>query len=139
MCAPARIRTATNETGTITHTASATGGYTASITATRSVTVDDNDDPGLTINPSPLSLNEGRSASYTVNLVTAPTANVTVTIARQTGAGASNAVEFNTDNGSDLLHHRPNPNLHGPATGIGPRGFMSGRRRTRTATTSGTC
>ena len=91
----------TNETGTITHTASATGGYTASITATRSVTVDDNDDPGLTIAPSPLNLNEGRNASYTVNLVTAPTANVTVTIARQTGAGASNAVEFNTDNGND--------------------------------------
>ena len=93
----------TNESGTITHTASATGGYTASITATRSVTVDDNDDPGLTINPSPLSLNEGRNASYTVRLVTRPSTgnNVTVAIERQTGTGASNAVEFNTDNGSD--------------------------------------
>ena len=92
----------TNDTGTITHTAGATGGYTASTTATRTVTVDDNDDPGLVINPSPLNMEEGRNATYTVKLATAPApgANVTVTIARQ-ATGASNAVEFNTDNGND--------------------------------------
>ena len=82
----------TDDTGDITHTAGATGGYTASATATRPVTVEDNDDAGLVINPSPLSLNEGSNATYTVRLVTQPTANVTVAIERQTGG--DNAVAF---------------------------------------------
>ena len=79
-----------NDSATLTHSASG-GGY-GSVTGSVAVTVDDNDAPGLVLDPASLTVAEGASATYTVALATRPTGNVTVTV-----AGASGEVTFDTD------------------------------------------
>ncbi len=79
-----------NDEVTLTHTA-AGGGY-GSVTGNVAVTVTDNDTPGLTLNPTSLTVTEGGSGTYTVRLATLPTGNVTVTV-----AGASGDVTVDTN------------------------------------------
>ena len=63
---------------TITHTAS--GGEYAGVTASVTVTVDDDDTPGITFTPAARTIREGATGTYDVKLNTAPTADVTVAI-----------------------------------------------------------
>ena len=63
---------------TLTHTAS-DGDY-AGVARDLTVTVTENDTPGVTIDPTALSVVAGRSNEYTVALDTEPTGDVTVTV-----------------------------------------------------------
>ena len=63
---------------TITNTAS--GGEYAGVTASVTVTVDDDDKPGITFTPAARTIREGATGTYDVKLNTAPTADVTVAI-----------------------------------------------------------
>ena len=69
---------AANDTATLTHSAS--GGDYAGITVDLPVTVTDDDEAGVTIEPTALSVVAGRSNEYTLALATEPTGEVTVTI-----------------------------------------------------------
>ena len=66
------------DTATLTHTAS--GADYANVTEDLTVTVTDNDTPGVTIEPTALSVVTGRTNKYSVKLATEPTGDVTVTI-----------------------------------------------------------
>ena len=68
----------TDETVTVTNTAS--GGEYAGVTASVTVTVDDDDTPGITFTPAARTIREGATGTYDVKLNTAPTADVTVAI-----------------------------------------------------------
>ena len=70
--------TRTARSWTITHTAS--GGEYAGVTASVTVTVDDDDKPGITFTPAARTIREGATGTYDVKLNTAPTADVTVAI-----------------------------------------------------------
>ena len=63
---------------TVTNTAS--GGEYAGVTETVTVTVDDDDTPGITFTPAARTIREGATGTYDVKLNTAPTADVTVAI-----------------------------------------------------------
>ena len=67
-----------NETVTVTNTAS--GGEYEGVTASVTVTVDDDDKPGITFTPASLTVGEAGVGRYTVRLNAAPTADVTVAI-----------------------------------------------------------
>ena len=67
-----------DETVTVTNTAS--GGEYAGVTASVTVTVDDDDTRGITITPAARTIREGATGTYDVKLNTAPTADVTVAI-----------------------------------------------------------
>ena len=67
---------------TITNTAS--GGEYAGVTETVTVTVDDDDTPGITFTPAARTIREGATGTYDVKLNTAPTADVTVAISSAT-------------------------------------------------------
>ena len=69
---------AANDTATLTHTAS--GGDYALVSNTLPVTVTDNDEAEVTIEPTALSVVAGRSNEYTLALPTEPTGEVTVTV-----------------------------------------------------------
>ena len=73
---------------TLTHTAA--GGEYASVTATLPVTVVD-DDRGIVLSPMSLEVDEGDAtgATYTVNLATQPSVEVTVAISGHTGTDVS--------------------------------------------------
>ena len=94
----------TDGTATITHTASSTDAdYGSSLTiASVTATEADNDTlAGVTLSKTSLTVAEGGSATYTVVLDTAPSANVTIAIAKQTGGDADLTVapaslSFNT-------------------------------------------
>ena len=75
---------------TLTHTAS--GADYASVEETINISVVDNDEPGLMIIPTSLNVSEGANATYTVQLATQPTGDVTVTV-----TGASGDVTMDTD------------------------------------------
>ena len=68
----------TDETVTVTNTAS--GGEYAGVTASVTVTVDDDDTRGITFTPAARTIREGATGTYDVKLNTAPTADVTVAI-----------------------------------------------------------
>ena len=68
----------TDEIVTMTNTAS--GGEYAGVTETVTVTVDDDDTPGITFTPAGRTIREGATGTYDVKLNTAPTADVTVAI-----------------------------------------------------------
>ena len=84
---PQKVTVHVNDTDTtVTETASATLAHTVTgyVSATPedddvTVNIKDNDAPGIAVNPQALTVTEGGSASYTVALSSAPTANVTVT------------------------------------------------------------
>ena len=78
---------ASNDTATLTHTASG-GGY-ASVSNTLPVTVTDDDEAGVTLEPTTLSVVAGRSNEYTVKLATEPTGDVTVTISGHAGTAVT--------------------------------------------------
>ena len=70
-----------DETATLTHVAA--GGdtnYAGIAIDSVSVSVTDDDEPGLTVTPTRLNITEGGSKSYQVKLKTRPTADVTITI-----------------------------------------------------------
>ena len=90
---------AVEDTATLTHTA--TGGDYNSVTKDLSVTVMDNDKPGLVLSKATLAVTEGASASYTVKLATQPTGPVTVTVGGTAGTDLSvveNTLTFSTTN-----------------------------------------
>ena len=68
-----------NDEVTLTHTASG-GGYGAAATAAVDVTVADDDAAEIVVKPPALTMSEGGSSSYTVELSSPPTAEVTVTV-----------------------------------------------------------
>ena len=78
-----------NDTGTLTHTASS-GGY-ASVTKDLPVAVTDDDQAGIVLNETDLTVTEGDAAgaSYTVKLATEPTGEVTVTVSGHAGTDLS--------------------------------------------------
>ena len=68
---------ASNDTATLTHTAS--GGDYASVTSNlTAMTTTYDDTPGLVLSTATLAVSEGGDASYTVKPATQPTASVTV-------------------------------------------------------------
>ena len=71
---------AANDTAAITHMPSG-GDYGSAHNADLSITITDQDTPGLIISPAALTVDEGATADYTVRLDTEPTDTVTVTIA----------------------------------------------------------
>ena len=88
-----------NDTATLTHTAS--GGDYASITADLPVSITDDDEAGVTIEPTALSVVAGRSNEYTVALATEPTGEVTVTVSGHAGADVTldkTTLTFTADN-----------------------------------------
>ena len=73
----------TNDSETLTHTASG-GGYGA-VSKDLTVTVTDNDEPGLVLSAASLEVPEDGEATYTVKLATEPTGTVTVELGGTTG------------------------------------------------------
>ena len=95
-----------DDTATLTHTAS--GGEYDGDTAELGVTVVD-DDRGIVLTPTSLSVDEGDTTgeTYTVKLATQPSEDVTVTVTGQantdltlTGLSATNTLTFTTSNWS---------------------------------------
>ena len=93
-----------DDTATLTHTAA--GGEYEDVTADLAVTVDD-ETASVVLTPTTLSVDEGdeTGVSYTVELATQPSAEVTVTVTGQantdltlTGLSATNTLTFTTDN-----------------------------------------
>ena len=88
-----------NDSATLTHTAS--GGDYGSVSGTVTVNTTDTSTRGLTFDPATVTVDEGDSSSYTVALLTQPTAQVTVAITGQAGTdltlGAS-SLTFTTAN-----------------------------------------
>ena len=91
-----------NDSATLTHGATSSDTtYGASLSIQDvSVTVTDNDTPGVTVEPTTLSVNEGGSGAYTVKLNTAPTHNVTVTVGGASGevTVTGSPLTFTTEN-----------------------------------------
>ncbi len=83
-----------DDSTTLNHSAS--GGDYGSVTGDVAVTVTDNDTPGLVLNPTVLTIDEGGSGTYTVALATQPTGIVTVTV-----TGVSDEVTIDTDGVAD--------------------------------------
>ncbi len=70
---------AVNEESIVTHTVGG-GDYEGVSAPGVTVSVTDNDTPGVVISESPLTIDEGGTGTYTMKLNTEPTGNVTVTI-----------------------------------------------------------
>ena len=68
-----------------THSASG-GGYGNNVKAELTATESDNDTPAITLSKATVEVTEGGTATYQVQLATEPSANVTVTVARKSGA-----------------------------------------------------
>ncbi len=79
MVAPVQDDDPTDETATVTLTAS--GGVYEGVTTTVSVNVEDDETPGLDLSPNPLTVTEGETGTFTVALATAPAGTVTVAVA----------------------------------------------------------
>ena len=93
---------ALQDTATVTHTL--TGGDYASFAASNVVvTVTDNDTPGVTVAPTPLTLTEGGTGTYTVVLDTLPTGTVMVDIMLE--QHGRDRVPVPTDVHNDHLEH----------------------------------
>ena len=84
----------TNDSATLTHTGSG-GGY-GSVTEDLPVTVTDNDTAGIVLFPTALQVTEGGSATYTVELATEPSGQVTVTV------GGAPGTDLTVVNGGSL-------------------------------------
>ena len=92
---------AANDTATLTHTASG-GGY-ASVSNTLPVTVTDDDEPAIVLSETGLTVTEGDAAgsSYTVELATQPSGEVTVTVSGHAGTDLTldkTTLTFTVDN-----------------------------------------
>ena len=82
-----------------THTAS--GGNYAGLSATLTATEADND-RGLVLSPSSVSVPEGGTNTYTVKLATRPTGNVTVAVARATAGTPTPDTDLSVKTGASL-------------------------------------
>ena len=69
-----------NTDESLTVTATAAGGEYAGATAEVTVSVTDDDNPALVVDPTSLTVDEGGARAFTMRLATAPTATVTVTL-----------------------------------------------------------
>ena len=80
-----------DETVTLAHAVASTDdtAYNALSDLSVTVTVEDNDSVGVSINPTTLTVTEGSSKSYTVKLTSEPAGDVTVTVSGHSGTGAS--------------------------------------------------
>ena len=80
-----------DETVTLAHAISSTddSAYDALEDVSVTVTVQDNDSVGVSINPTTLTVVEGSSKSYTVELTSQPAGDVTVTVSGHAGSGAA--------------------------------------------------
>ena len=91
-----------DDVASLRHNASG-GGYGSGSVPGVTVTVKDNNNPGVAISPQSLTIDEGDSTGkrYTVALTGAPTANVTVTIAGHSGTDVTvspSSLTFTTQN-----------------------------------------
>ena len=79
----------------LTHTADNAGGYTDAVTATVNVSIEENDENGITVSREAITVAEGDTTgvSYTVVLDAEPSANVIVTIAGHGVDDINNLVE----------------------------------------------
>ena len=89
-----------NESVTLTHTATGADYESLGVTASLLATAIDNDQPGLQVTPTMLSVAEGSNRTYTVRLNSLPTGDVTVTVSGTvTGITAtSTSLTFSTMN-----------------------------------------
>ena len=80
-----------NETVTLAHAVASTddAAYNALEDQSVSVTVTDNDSVGVSIDPTSLTVTEGSSKSYTVELTSEPAGDVVVTVSGQAGSGVT--------------------------------------------------
>ena len=80
-----------DETVTLAHAIASTddSAYNALSDVNVTVTVQDNDTVGVSINPTTLTVTEGSSKSYTVELTSEPAGDVTVTVSGHSGTGAA--------------------------------------------------
>ena len=89
-------------TATIAHTASGAGEYAGISIASVTATEKDDDTPGVKLSTNALTVTEGSSATYTVELNTLPPGNVTVRLSRRTGDSdltvSPTRLTFTTDN-----------------------------------------
>ena len=116
---------AANYTATLTHTASG-GGY-VSISAGLTVTVTDDDEPGVTIEPTALSVVAGRSNEYAVALATQPTGDVTVTVSRPCEHGCD-AGQDDADLHGGQLGHRADGHRISYSERLHSEGYPGARR-----------
>ena len=91
---PARTTTALNDSATLSHTAS--GADYGSVTEDLPVTVTDDDTAGIVLTPTTLRVTEGGSATYTVELSTQPSGQVTVSV------GGASGTDLTVVNGGSL-------------------------------------
>ena len=91
-----------HSTATITHTVTSTDARYGNLTGIPGLTaaVTDNDSLGITLSGSSVSVTEGSTATYTVQLGAKPTSNVTVTIARNSGGDTDLAVDTDPASGN---------------------------------------
>ena len=89
-----------NETATVTHTVSGAD-YAPETASDVNVTVDDDETPGLTIDPTGFTVVPGGSNEYTVVLDTEPTVQVTVTVTGHAGTVLSVSPEQLTFDAND--------------------------------------
>ena len=88
---------------TLTHAVSG-GGYGSVTASAVTVTITEENERGVDVSPTTLSLDEGESGVYSVVLQSQPTANVTVTITVPADAGATvdkTSLTFTSDNWDD--------------------------------------
>ena len=80
-----------DETVTLAHAVSSTddSAYDALADLSVTVTVQDNDTVGVSINPTTLTVTEGSSMDYSVKLTSQPAGDVTVTVSGHSGTGAA--------------------------------------------------
>ena len=91
-----------HSTATITHTVTSTDARYGNLTGIPGLTaaVTDNDSLGITLSGSSVSVTEGSTATYTVQLGAKPTSNVTVTIARNSGGDTDLTVDTDPASGN---------------------------------------
>ena len=82
----------TNGSATLTHTASSTDTDYDGLTASVVVTEEDNENPGVLVSKEALTVRETTPGTYTVQLHTEPSANVTVAITKDSGGDADLSV-----------------------------------------------
>ncbi len=101
------VDNAADRTGSVTHSVSG-GGYGTGVTPGQvSVTLTDDDDAGVTVSKSRVSLTEGGSGDYTVVLDAKPSASVTVTVTSDDGAKVKVKKGTNTKANSITLTFNP--------------------------------
>ena len=92
---------ALQDTATVTHTVSG-GDYASFAASSVRVTVSDNDVAGVAVSPTSLTIDEGDDATYTVELNTQPSGNVTVAISSDNTdvTASSTSLTFTSSNWS---------------------------------------